>query len=319
VALAALLVVVTSRSLPRPATAPFDPQPLERLRRARPEFVLLGNSMVGTRFDERTLRRSLRPHRISVLALSGSASAAWYLALKNVVVASGHRPRVILFFREQELTEPHKWVTAPKARRKLEQLWVGDEPLVERKLAPRPTDFIDRIEWYRKRAVPLENWRVKTEPLVERAGELGSNLIQKGPSPRLRKRQINKLFALRNLRGADGAAEQAPSGKPQVFEEELAQSFLPDIFELTKANGIPLTFVRVRTRAAASGAAKTASEQRYDSALERYLLAQGAEFYDMHDADWESIDMYGEGDHIAGRLTRRYSQLFVEHMSQIFH
>ncbi len=253
------------------------------------------------------------------MGINGAKSAVWYLTLKNLVVASGYHPRVILFFRAQELTEPRVFTSTPRGRQMILQLSVGREPIIERKLAPPLSQPIALLEWYRKRAVPVERLHDEAEPLLDRLGELASRASWRAADPETRKHDINELFALSNLRAADAPREPAASDEAQVFRDVLQGSFLPDMCELAKANDIPLTFVRVRTRAAASGQAQTAGEQRYDADLERYVRDCGGEFHDMRGATWERIEMYGSGDHIAGKYKRNYTTLFVEHMGQIFH
>jgi hypothetical protein len=319
VMLAVLLVIVVSRKLPAPSEPQFDDRPLTRLKLDRPEFLLLGNSMVGTRFDEHRLRHLLRPHRVSVIGSNGAKSAVWYLTLKNIVVASGLQPRLIQFFREQELTEPSTYATTTRGQEMIQLLSVGSEPLVARKIAPPLSQPIAHFEWYRKRVVPLERFREEIQPLLDHVAELGSQLMWRNANRHTRRREINDLFSLSNLRGSEVVREPAAPDEAQVFANVVGQSFLPDVCELAKKSGIPLTFVRVRTRAAASGASKRADEQRYDTDLEQYIRACPAEFYDMRDEAWESIDMYGSGDHIAGPFKRRYTDLFVEHMANIFH
>jgi hypothetical protein len=317
--LGAVAMTAGSRAMAPPPAAAFNRQVLDHVTRTRPELVLLGNSMVATRFDEKVLQRLLRPRRVAVLGLIGTASAHWYLALKNVVVASGEHPRLVQFFRGQELTQPRIWTEGNKGGSRLQQLSLGEDPLVTRKLAPSFATPSARLQWYRERAIPVQRLRAKTEPVIDKVGTLGSELAWPEAGPRTRKREINELFSLRRLRPAEAVDEQADSEDAPVFGDVVEQSFLPDILALARENHIPLTFVRVRSRAAASGEVESALVRRYVSDLERYLRAQGAEFYDMHDADWESIDMYGEGDHIANRWTRRYTRLFVAHMSQVFH
>ncbi|HEX3772894.1 MAG TPA: hypothetical protein VHV51_00450 [Polyangiaceae bacterium] len=312
-------MIALSQSLPPPHRSPFNAHWLDQVRKTKPDFVLLGNSMVQTRFDEPTLRKLLHLRPVSVLGLIGTASSGWYLALKNVIVASDYHPRVLLFFREQELTEPRKWTHGSKGRHRVEQLSLAEEPLLARKLAPPPSEPIELLSWWRERLMPFERLHERSDLLVDFAGKSLSRLAYRKADERTRMRRINELFALGNLRSTDAASEPAVVPEPQVFGSVVAGSFLPDMLELAAANQIPLTFVRVRTRPAAAGVPKTRGEQRYDADLERYVRAHGAEFYDMHDTAWETLDMYAEGDHISSRLTRKYTELFVEHMGQIFH
>jgi hypothetical protein len=75
-----------------------------------PEVVLMGNSML----DEAVSRRQfeyLTGKRTLKLAKGGSASAAWYLTLKNAVFNAPTTPKmVVILFRDLYLTSPKKRV-----------------------------------------------------------------------------------------------------------------------------------------------------------------------------------------------------------------
>ena len=256
-----IVTTLVSRSLPPQARGEFDAPTLAELKALQPELVLLGNSMVGTRFDESTLRRLLRPRRLSVQGVPGSKSAVWYLMLKNVVIASGSRPKVLLFFRDEELTHPRERAVGVEHGR-VERWSLDSEPLVERKLAPPARESMARFQWYRERLVPLARLREKTGPLLDDVPAFFSGLASHGQTRELTKRDINKLFALGNLRAAADPPDTTPVTE-LPFEEVVGESFLPDICALAKQNAIPLTFIRIRTRPAASGQPETPFGLKY--------------------------------------------------------
>src|SRR3982751_4121253 len=72
---------------PRERSA-FDPTRIEELARLKPGFAIIGDSMAGTRIDDRRLG-ALAGRPVALLLQPGSGSAYWYLALKNWVIASG--------------------------------------------------------------------------------------------------------------------------------------------------------------------------------------------------------------------------------------
>ena len=89
---------------PRERT-PFEQSRIPDLRTLQPGYVVIGDSMAGTRLDERRLDE-LTGVQVAPLLQAGSGSAFWYLALKNWVIASGIRPRMVLiFFRDTNLTD----------------------------------------------------------------------------------------------------------------------------------------------------------------------------------------------------------------------
>jgi len=76
------------------------------LRRAKAEWVLVGNSMVNTRIDNDRLSEisGIAAHK---LAKGGTQSAVWFLFLKNILAKSQQQPKwVTVFFRETDLTWP---------------------------------------------------------------------------------------------------------------------------------------------------------------------------------------------------------------------
>jgi hypothetical protein len=96
-ALGLALVVLLARVAPVEPRQPFN-QPLKsRLQKLRPGVVLIGNSMVNSRFSEKDLARLLGRKRVAVIGIGGSKSAFWYLLLKNVVLPASSPKRILLF------------------------------------------------------------------------------------------------------------------------------------------------------------------------------------------------------------------------------
>jgi hypothetical protein len=62
------------------------------LQEDKPEWVLVGNSMLNTRVEQHYLEKICgRP--VYKLSVSGSKSAMWYLMMKLIVVDSGVKPK----------------------------------------------------------------------------------------------------------------------------------------------------------------------------------------------------------------------------------
>src|SRR6476620_8503028 len=79
---------------------PFDASRVEALRRMQPAFVVIGDSMAGSRVDPAVFTR-VSGETVAPLLYAGSGPAWWYLVLKNWVVASGIHPKaVFVFFRD---------------------------------------------------------------------------------------------------------------------------------------------------------------------------------------------------------------------------
>ncbi|MEO5896396.1 MAG: hypothetical protein ABIS06_11905 [Vicinamibacterales bacterium] len=87
------------------ARVPFDRFHLDDMARIRPELVVIGDSMAGSRIDPRLLAE-LSGTRTYAILQAASGSAFWYLAIKNWVNPSGITPRtVFMFFLDTNLTD----------------------------------------------------------------------------------------------------------------------------------------------------------------------------------------------------------------------
>jgi hypothetical protein len=319
VALALTVLLVASRREPDGRRHAFQTQVWRKVRRAQPDFVLVGNSMVGTRFHEPTLNRLLAPRKTVVVASGGTKSAVWYLQLKYSVLVEGVRPpHILLFFRDPELTSPSERALGSEAYR-LQLAAPVVDPVVESKLAPPIRKPIAWIGWQLDRFAPFARLRARTDEPLDRLAVLVSSLVEPEPDVARRKQQLNELFSLSNLRAADAPPEpQQEADEYPDFDEVLPSSLLPDTIELARTRGAPLTLIRVRSRQAAEGQREPPEATRYMAALARYAAQNGVGLFDMREASWEAIELYGNGDHIAGRYKRHYTRLFAQNMAHVF-
>ena len=159
---------------------PFDEQPVRLLKKARPQCVFLGDSMLDSRLNEAMLNRQAG-QRCTVLAQPGTSTAMWYLLLKNVIAAQAHPPRtVVVFFRDRQLTLPaHRAEGSYRGR--LETVMRGAEPLVDR-LRERGRPAADAVDG----AAGLDgvSRAGATRALAAAHADLGAG--SRGEQPRLR-------------------------------------------------------------------------------------------------------------------------------------
>jgi hypothetical protein len=124
-----------------------------------------------------------------------------------------------------------------------------------------------------------------------------------------------QAFALEHLRpdaSADLGVEQNPN-----FGRDLPTSVLPLIVDLARERQLPVCFVRVQRRPVAGRPpAESPALRGYVSDLRRWVESRGAMFHDdTGDADI-TLDLYGDGDHVADR--RRYTDTFRRRMEPLF-
>ncbi len=118
VAAAVLLPALVSHLIP--ARRDFDPKPIKHLQKQQPEVVMIGDSVLGGSINAELFAQETGLRSVELLWNGGAASAAWYLLLKNYVVAAEIQPQLVcIFFRERMLTDA-TFRTNPTYRRFLE-------------------------------------------------------------------------------------------------------------------------------------------------------------------------------------------------------
>jgi hypothetical protein len=163
---AAAFLIALARHAPPEPRQPFDKGLVRRIQKQAPDIVVLGNSMVETRFDESELNRLLSPTRVSVLGVGGSKSAYWYLTLKNVVLPAVKPKRVLLFLRRRELTSPREKATGAFASL-VSRVRHAEEPLVDAKLAPPQSEPIEWLGYELGRLAPFPRLHALADPVVD--------------------------------------------------------------------------------------------------------------------------------------------------------
>ncbi len=285
--------------------ARFDEARIPDLRVLQPGYVVIGDSMAGTRVDERRLVE-LTGVQVAPLLQAGSGSAFWYLALKNWVIASGIRPRMVLiFFRDTNLTdvmfrldEQFRWALDLAALDREDEL----DAVIARRLGllHRAHRFVDRI-------VGAEQARQRVEPAVT------AWPVDVMMSSRRRQTefvtQMNERLGLDHLRTMEAADIQIGEGPAFDFARDVENSVLPLMLRDATRAGLTICFVRVQRRPTANRPpAQSAALRRYVDELRTYVTARGALFHDDTGDPALTIDMYGDGDHLARHARRRYTE-----------
>jgi hypothetical protein len=294
----------------------FDPKPVADLARMDPGYVVIGDSMAGSRIEPRLLAQ-LTHATIAPLLQPGTGSAWWYLALKNWVIAAGIHPRrAFIFFRDTNLTnalfridDQYRW--------SLDLVAHDREDEVNAVLARRVGGPFYRVRLAFDRAYGAEVAREWVEPAIN-AGPAWALI------PYRRQRaafmdQLNDRFGLSHLRPMEAADMQAAEDRDADFGAYVDKSFLPILLRDARAAGVPLCFVRVQRRPVGGRPPyQSPALTRYMAALARYIEANGALFLDdTGDAD-QTIEMYADGDHLSRDGRIRYTQMFYNRMRSVF-
>ncbi len=312
---------------------------IDRLRSTRPEYVGIGNSMLFTRLGRTQAEveqfNKLTGHNFCFILRGGSASAAWYLTLKNVVAASGVRPRMVFFFfRDTELTSPNANTTG-KFAGYLNSLRGASEPVLDRLLQLAPVNegwfdgTVNRTAWWLTGPGGVFNYSSQADKIQQRltriAMQAGGGRILKTKGQKV----LTDRFALDRLRpdlAADMAWPDDGNNDPnatfstQFFNQEQA-SFLPAMMDVARENGIKLLFFRVKRRPEADGGV-TASEpdqmRGYVKRLQHWIEERGGLLYDETYDPNIRLEAYNDGDHIGEGHRDWYRKYFWQRVAPMF-
>lgn len=288
---------------PRTRT-PFDSFPRDRMTHYRPELVVIGDSMAGTRIDP-ALLEELSGRRVYAILHAGSGSAFWYLALKNWVIASGARPKVVfIFFRDTNLTDV---------------MFRMDTWNVDRVALDREPDLNDAIasrlgEWRQSVTARTESVYRADRARLWMTSAIGDGVARLAAGEHQAQAVIiamNERFDFERLRPMEAADIALEDDATIDFGRYVDRSVLPLMLRDARAAGITLCFVRVQRRPAAGRPPRQSAALRaYVADLSNYVRAQGGMWRDDTGDPSMSLDMYGDGDHLARHARERYTTLF---------
>ena len=294
--------------------APFEADRLPALRGLNPTWVVIGDSMAGSRIDPALLSERTGG-RTAPLLYAGSSPAWWYLVLKNWVIPSGIRPRaVIVFFRDTNLTN---------VLFRIDATWSLDTAALDREdelnaaVARRRGTMFYQVRDRFDRLYEAEQARRWIEPAI--TGWPAAAMISSPLKRTAFLQQLNDRFGLEHLRPMDAADMQATEDREANFDEFVDKSTLPLMLRDARNAGLALVLVRVQRRPLDNRPpSQSAALQRYVSKLATYVTANGGIFFDDTGDPAQTLDWYEDGDHLSREGRRRYTEAFATRLRQRF-
>jgi hypothetical protein len=252
---------------------------------------------------------------VSPVFQAGSGPAWWYLALKNWVIASGIRPRLVfIFFRDTNLTdvmfrldEGFRWNIDRVAREREDEL---DAVIASRRgaLWTRTGSAVEEL-------YSADRARLWVEPAL--TGWVGRVMI---PSRRQRTAFItdmNGRFDFMHVRPMAAADFEAAVDREADFAGLVDRSVLPLMLRDAKRAGLTLCFVRAQRRPDGNRPPpQSPALRRYIEDLRTYIEANGGLLHDDTGDPAITIDMYEDGDHLAAHARTYYTEIFHNRIRQ---
>lgn len=282
----------------------------------QPQIMMLGDSLLIAGVDELALSDALGRKTYNA-GVAGSASALWYLILKNNVVESPHRPQtLIIVFRDTMLTTPGYRVYGSYFEQIDEYAGPHDFILIERAYINQMNPFEKLAEAY----LPVYGSRLRLrEALDTRIRYTLPGLILKCDA-RCTNRAMTTVFQGGNLE-QNILAEAIASAEDYLytpraldFEGSVDTSFLPEIIQLCKDQDIQLVLVRARTLRFTS---EPPGLKTYVEDLASYLDQRGVPFLDFSRDERLTSDLYADILHLNEAGKAIFTEMLAEALEGI--
>jgi len=289
------------------------------IEESHPDVVLLGDSTLEVGVNQATLSESLEKD-VYKIGLPGSASAVWYLVIKNNIVYSSYKaPVLILFFRDTLLTRPDVRVTG-RYFELIDELADHNEPLVTQLSYVEPMSGLERLM---EQFLPVYGYRVRMRDGLDRRMRSLSSLFLQDCDEKCVKNSMTTVFSTANLEEevADRNLRDVELSLYRVrstdFSQQVERSFLPEIIRLCRENGIQLIVARSKTLIYPSEQAEPAALHRYMRDLADYLDGQDVIFLDFAHDPRLSDDLFSDTVHLSAAGQVIFTRLLGESLEPI--
>jgi len=326
VVLAALSFYIPARydvRYPRNIGPLFDPFykriSLRTIAVDQPQIVVLGDSvfMRGVDLDELSIGVGKTVYGIGV---AGSASALWYVAIKNNIVPSPYKPQALMIvFRDTMLTTPGYRVNGSYFKQLDEYATPNDRLLIERAYV----NLMNPLEKISERYLPLYGSRLSLRETLDYYIRYSGNKIIFGCDTRCTDQAMGTVYGAANMEqnilgDAIGTAESyLYTPEALDFNRQLNRSFLPEIVRMCNENGIQLILVRTKTMRYPDEASEPLALKTYMQNMSAYLEANGVILLDFGTDERIKTEYFFDPLHLNQQGRVVFTEMIVDSLKNI--
>ena len=280
----------------------------------QPGLLLLGDSMLYPAVNTTVLSQKLNK-KIMAIGLPGSASTLWYLIVKNNIIEAQSPPKYLaIFFRDSMMTVPGYRVTG----RYFEQ--------IDEFAGPKDGELIKRA--YLNQMNPLEKLAEAWFPPYGSRWSVRQGIdshirytlpgLQLGCEKPCMDNAMGVVFGDMNLDPSFLGDELASaddylySKTALDFDQQVGESFLPELIQLTREHGIQLILVRMRILRFAAPGSEPPALDKYNQGLSAYLAANGVVYLDYSGEAKLGREQFDDPLHINNAGQVIFTDLFAE-------
>ncbi len=316
-ALSVLIPLRYGVTYPKPLGPSLDnyvrPKDFEEITTRQAEVVLVGDSILVLGIDPEELTR-LTGRETYSMGTPGSASAVWYLSIKNVITKVPVPPKyVVVFFRDTILTAPGYRVNG-KYFNLVDELAYRDDALLLQKAFIAQMGPVEQVfDQY----FPLYGSRLRLRETIDYYIRYGlTNLL--GCDAACNDRANIAVFQDLNIDNsllveAIATAESYLYTPERLdFDNQIGKSFLPDMVQRAQDKGIQIILVRTKHQIYPTEASQPLALRDYIEKLEAYASENGLVYLDFSHDERLTPDLFADSHH----LNERGSQVFTEILTE---
>lgn len=291
---------------------------IDLLNEQQPEVLLLGDSMLAPAVNAEVLTNHLDRKTI-MIGLDGTASTLWYLMIKNNIVLAEHKPKyLIVFFRDAMMTVPGYRVTGRYFEQIDEFAAPTDMLLIERAYINQMTSVEKIMEKY----IPPYSlrWRMRESIDYYIRYSLGRVLLDCNKT--CMDYAMEVVFQANNLdvtflSDAIAASDEYFYTEEALnFDEQVGNSFLPEVIRLCKENEIQLVLIRMPILRFEEPGTEPAGLNDYIQDLARYLEENGVPFFDFDQKEF-TTEYFTDSLHLNEQGKALFTQKLVKSLMTV--
>lgn len=329
--LLSIIMVISSIILPRRYDMEFPREPgpaldakvrrnyMDALIEQEPEIILMGDSTLVLGVDADLLAQQT-DRSVYSIGIPGSASALWYLLLKNSIAESSYKPKYLLVvFRDTILTAPGYRVHGSYFDL-VDEYARRNEPLLIQ------NSFVNLMN-------PLEIAAEKYFPLYVSRTNIRNNIDSQiryfspalfGCDGDCTDYAMGDVFSGADLEpkalvDAVAAAESYLYTSDQMdFSTQLNRSYLPEMIRIAKENNIQIVFVRIKVQTVGTQIANSPAMFNYLASLTDYLANENIPLLDFGSDPRLTHNLFRDSIHLNEQGQIVFTKMIADELKEIF-
>lgn len=289
-----------------------------QIQKEKPQVVLLGNSVINSGIDL-PLFEQLVDRKAIKFSAPGTASAYWYLLMKNNIVTSEPPPRfLVIFFLDNLLTSPALGVNGPAYQSLIDEVAGDNESVLLQKAYWSQISPLERIL---ETHLPVFGERTSLVEKIDNRLKYSLPLLLQQCDKTCLDADLDKTFTQGNMLqdtfAQTGMNADPYSGWDWDFSSLVNTSFLPDIIRMAQEKNIRLIFIREKNARVMNLSDESADMRRYFQQLADYFSQQGLPYLDFAHNSSLTIDLFRDRMHLTPAGREIFTRLVAQELTSL--